>query len=63
MISDREVRQACHQEHRMILYCYQQWNTEGHCSGDLWRALQHHHMVLAILRDYLKQQYQVDWHH
>ncbi|POB11767.1 hypothetical protein [Sulfobacillus sp. hq2] len=62
MISEQDLRHACRQEHRAILVCCAQWDTTGGCSSALEEELQHHHIVLSVLRDYLMQQYHEDLH-
>lgn len=62
MISKHDLRHACWQEHRAILVCSTQWDAPGGCSSELTAALHHHHIVLAVLRAYLLQQYQEALH-
>lgn len=57
MISERAVRQACRREHDEILRCCVEWDLHGDCKQTLQTDLEHHSVVLYILRDYLEREY------
>ncbi len=62
VISERDVREACQEEHRLIVRCYATWNRNAEGNPELWSILCHHHVVLQVLRDYLSCHYGTDMH-
>jgi hypothetical protein len=60
MVSERELIEACWQEHRAILRCHSQAMRQesGSDYSAAWEAeLKHHGVVLAALREVLQRRY------
>ena len=62
VISERDVREACQEEHRLIVRCYAKLDWSAEANPELWFMLRHHHVVLKVLREYLSCHYGTDMH-
>lgn len=59
---EQALREACWEEHRILLQCYREWDQCGNCSGMLWERICEHTTTLSVLRAQLTREFHTDLH-